>query len=56
MLVRKSNGKLEVINKYDFIDDNKYYEKLLIIMKRFKHENKEKYKQENTQNKLLSKL
>jgi hypothetical protein len=56
MIIRNSNGKIETINKYDFIDDNKYYEKLLKIMKRFKHENKEKYKQENTQNKLLSKL
>jgi hypothetical protein len=56
MLVRKSNGKLEVINKYDFIDDNKYYEEILKINKRFKHISNENIKSEKVQNKLLAKL
>ena len=33
MIVRTSNGKLEIINKYDFINDDKYHEKILNIMK-----------------------
>jgi hypothetical protein len=56
MIVRASNGKLEIINKYDFINDDKYHEKILNIMKKFKHMSKENIQNTNTQNKLLSKI
>ena len=56
MIIRTSNGKLEIVNKYDFINDDKYYEKILIIMKKFKHDSKENVQNINTQNKLLSKI
>lgn len=56
MIVRTLNGKLLIINKYDFINDDKYYERLLNIMKKFKHDSKENIQNTNTKNKLLSKL
>lgn len=56
MIIRSSNGKLENIYKYDFINDDKYYEKILNIMKKFKHDSKENIENTNTKNKLLSKL
>lgn len=56
MLFRNSNGKLENINKYDFIDDKKYYDKIIQIHKKFNHENYIKSNNENIKRKLLSKI
>lgn len=56
MIMRSSNGKLEVINKYDFIDDNKYYLYILDVMKKFKNTEKAKLITKNFKQNLLSKL
>ena len=56
MIVRNLNGKIEIINKYNYINDDKYYERILNIMKKFKHDSKENIQNTNTKNKLLSKV
>ena len=57
MLFRSSNGKLENINKYDLIDDKKYYDKIIQIHKKFNHENYIKSNHnDNVKRKLLSKI
>ena len=57
MLFRSSNGKLENINKYDLIDDKKYYDKIIQIHKKFNHENYIKSNHNDTvKRKLLSKI
>jgi hypothetical protein len=56
MIIRNLNGKIEIINKYNYINDDKYYERILNIMKKFKHDSKENIQNTNTKNKLLSKI
>jgi len=56
MIVRNSNGILEIINKYDYIDDDKYYKRMLEIMKKFKSIEKSKLIEKDHKENLLSKL
>ena len=56
MIIRTSNGKLEVINKYHFIDDNKYYLYILDLMKKFNNKEKAKLITKDYKQDLLSKL
>lgn len=50
MIFRESNGKLTDINKYDFIDDNKYFEKIIYINKKFNNKFNNKSNQSNDNN------
>ena len=56
MIIRNSNGKIEIIDKYDFIDDNKYYKYILDIMKKYKNTEKSKLIEKDHKKNLLSKL
>uniref|UniRef100_A0A6C0BTA3 Uncharacterized protein n=1 Tax=viral metagenome TaxID=1070528 RepID=A0A6C0BTA3_9ZZZZ len=50
MIFRESNGKLTDIKKYDFIDDNKYFEKIIYINKKFNNKFNNKSNQSNDNN------
>lgn len=56
MLIRNFNGKLEIVNKYNFKSDTQYYNKIMTIMKRIPHETNINNKVESSVDKLLSKL
>ena len=56
MIIRNSNGILEIINKYDFLNDFKYYERILYIMKKINNKEKSKLIEKDHKAILLSKL
>jgi hypothetical protein len=56
MLIRNSNGKLEIVNKYQFKSDTQYYNRIMTIMKRSPHKTNINNNIESPVDKLLSKL
>ena len=56
MIFRLNNGKIININKYDFVSDKSYHEKILSIVQRYENNTINKTNKSKPINNILSKL